>query len=185
MSIRENEKALKALDEEIQKSSSKALQLESAGATDIDSFKALQLERQFLANLEKKRLEIRKRLDEEKEELNKLTSRLEMAKGALKSKFEEKAQPFIDRLTDYLEGDLREEFIKIFDELQNLDSEASRTYNRCEMLKGGSSYGLPIVPGSNQLTLNTKVAQLLETWEFKTRDEMIKRSKMTKEMMKK
>lgn len=184
MSIKEHEKALMTLDEEIRKSSNKALQLERADATDIDSFKALQLEKQFLANLETKRLEVRKKLEEEKEEAKKLTSRFETLAASLESKYEEVAQPFIERLTDYLEGDLREEFIEIYSQLEELHSEAERIHNRRETVKGGSGFGIPI-PGPNQFTFNVRVAKLLDTWEYKTRNEMIRRSKEAREAMKK
>ena len=184
MSIKEDEKALMTLDEEIRKSSNKALQLERADATDIDSFKALQLEKQFLGNLEKKRLEVRKRLEEEKEEAKKLTSRFEMLAASLESKYEEVAQPFIERLTDYLEKDLREEFIEIYSQLEALHSEATTVHNKRETIKGGSGYGLPLLPGANQFTFNTRVAKLLDSWEYNTRNQMIGRAKEAQEAKK-
>jgi len=176
MSIRVHEKELKTLEEEIKKSSGKALQLERADATDIDAFKALQLERQFLANLEKKRIEVRKKLEEEKQERANLMAQLEASEAALANEFEETATPFIEKLEAYLTGDLREEFIEIYQSLAKKSSQASRIYAKLENLKGSM-----LVSGylslKNEMSFMARVTTLLDRWEYQTRDEIIARSK--------
>ena len=185
MAINKLERTIKQFEETIIRSRGKVLQLEGADPTDVEAFNALLSERQFLEGLEAKLLQTKKELEKEPEELRKLNASYESLAKVLQKKFEEKAQPFIDRLADYLEGDLREEFIKIYEELQALDSEASRAYNEREMIKGGSGFGLPLLAGFNQFTFNTRVAKLLDSWEYNTRNEMIKRSKGAMEAMKK
>lgn len=184
MSLKENERAIKTLEEEIGKSRGKIYQLERADVTDIDSFKALSLERQYLESLEIKKKAAEKQREKDFEEARNLTAKFETLTASLAEKFEKVAQPFIERLTDYLEGDLREEFIEIYSQLEELHSEAERIHNRRETVKGGSGFGIPI-PGPNQFTFNVRVAKLLDTWEYKTRNEMIRRSKEAREAMKK
>ena len=184
MSLKENERAIKTLEEEIGKSRGKIYQLERADVTDIDSFKALSLERQYLENLETKKKAAEKQREKDFEEARNLTAKFETLTASLAEKFEKVAQPFIERLTDYLEGDLREEFIEIYSQLEELHSEAERIHNRRETVKGGSGFGIPI-PGPNQFTFNVRVAKLLDTWEYKTRNEMIRRPKEAREAMKK
>ena len=185
MSVKGNERALKTLEEEIKKSRGKIYQLERADVTDIDSFKALSLERQYLENLELKKKAVEKELERQREEAKSLAAKFETLAASLTEKFETVAQPFIERLTDYLEGDLREEFIEIYTELEALHSEADRIYTQRERVEGGSDYGSHLLPGANQFTFNTRVARLLDTWEYKTRNEMIRRSKEAREAMKK
>ncbi len=183
MSIKEDEKALMTLDEEIRKSSNKALQLERADATDIDSFKALQLEKQFLGNLEKKRLEVRKKLEEEKEELTRLMARLEASEASLAREFEEKATPFIENLKAYLTGDLRDEFLEIYDSLAIKNHQTGRIYAEMENLKGSLTISGASSSAKNQMTLMARVTTLFDTWESETRKIILERS--TKEVMRK
>lgn len=182
MAINKHERTIKQFEEAIIKSRGRIMQLEGADPTDIGAFNELLAERQFLEGLEAKLIQTRKDLEKEKEELRKLNASFENLKKVLQKKFDEKAQPFIERLEDYLEGDLREEFISIYEELGETVSEANRVYNRQETIRGGSGFGIPILPGINQFAFNTRVAQLLDTWEYKTRDEMIRRAKETKEV---
>lgn len=184
MSIKDNERALKVLEEEIAKARSKVFQLEHADVADRVALKELPGEREYLEALEKKRVAVQNKLDEEREEAKKLTAKFEALAASLRAKYESLATSFIDKLADYLEGDLREEFIEIYTELEALHSEADRIYSRRETVKGGSGFGIPI-PGPNQFTFNTRVAKLLDTWEYKTRNEMIRRSKEAREAMKK
>lgn len=184
MSIKDNERALKVLEEEIAKARSKVFQLEHADVADRVALKELPGEREYLEALEKKRVAVQNKLDEERDEAKKLTAKFEALAASLRAKYESLATSFIDKLADYLEGDLREEFIEIYSQLEELHSEAERIHNRRETVKGGSGFGIPI-PGPNQFTFNVRVAKLLDTWEYKTRNEMIRRSKEAREAMKK
>jgi len=185
MSIKDNERALKVLEEEIGKSRNKIYQLERADVTDRVALKELPGERQCLEALEKKRVAVQNKLDEERDEAKKLTAKFEALAASLRAKYESLATSFIDKLADYLEGDLREEFIEIYTELEALHSEADRAYTQRERVEGGTDYGSHLLPGANQFTFNTRVAKLLDTWEYKTRNEMIRRSKEAREAMKK
>lgn len=182
MSIKKNEKALKGIEQEIMKIRGRIYLLENS--EDLGAIRELREEKEYLEELEKRRKKIRLELEKEKASLEVLDSRFESLKASLEDDFNGLAGAFIEKVKDLLEGDLREEFIDIYEQLQGKSHTLTRLHIERENTKGSTTVN-SFVPGlKDEHSFMSKVSIFFDRWEMNTRKEMIKRAKMAREAMK-
>lgn len=182
MSIKEHEKAIKEIDQELMKVRGRIYLLENS--PDLGAIRELREEKGYLEELEKRRKKTGLALEKEKGSLEDLNSRFESVKASLADDFNGLTGAFIEKVKDLIEGDLREEFIEIYEKLQEKSSKLTRLHIERENKKGSTTVE-SFIPGlKDEHSFMSRVSILFDRWEMDTRREMIKRAKRAREATK-